>query len=77
MALTPLALGTATTAVLVIVAIRETRSIAQGTGEQGAQPQPHRQDALPRFRGWQRLIAVEQGISVSHHGILGWGTTVY
>jgi low temperature requirement protein LtrA len=40
-ALTPLALGTATTAVLVIVAIWETRSFAQRPGEQGAQPQPH------------------------------------
>jgi low temperature requirement protein LtrA len=41
MALTPLALGAATTAVLVVVAVWETRSFAKGPGEQRAQPQAH------------------------------------
>jgi low temperature requirement protein LtrA len=41
MALTPLALGAATTSVLVVVAIWETRSFARGPGEQRAQPQAH------------------------------------
>ncbi|HUQ10359.1 MAG TPA: low temperature requirement protein A [Steroidobacteraceae bacterium] len=41
MALTPLALGTATTAILVLVAVWETRSFAKGPGEQGAEPQTH------------------------------------
>jgi low temperature requirement protein LtrA len=42
LAATPLALGAATSGVLVIVAVWETRSFAKGPGEQGAEPQPHR-----------------------------------
>jgi low temperature requirement protein LtrA len=39
--LTPLALGAATTAILILVAVWETRSFAKGAGEQGAKPQAH------------------------------------
>lgn len=39
--LTPLTLGAATTAVLIVVAVWETRSFARGPGHQGAQPQSH------------------------------------
>ena len=41
LALTPLVLGGATTAILVIVAVWETRSFAQSAGQHGAQPQSH------------------------------------
>jgi low temperature requirement protein LtrA len=40
-ALTPLVLGAATTTILVVVAVWETRSFAKGPGEQGAEPQTH------------------------------------
>jgi low temperature requirement protein LtrA len=39
--LTPLALGAITTAILIIVAIWETRSFARGPGAQPAEQQPH------------------------------------
>jgi low temperature requirement protein LtrA len=39
--LTPLALGAATTAILILVAVWETRSFSQGAGEHGAEPQSH------------------------------------
>jgi low temperature requirement protein LtrA len=39
--LTPLALSAATTAVLILVAIWETRSFARQPGQQGAEPHPH------------------------------------
>jgi low temperature requirement protein LtrA len=39
--LTPLVLGAATTAILILVAVWETRSFAQGPREHGAQPQAH------------------------------------
>jgi low temperature requirement protein LtrA len=39
--LSPLALGAATTAILILVAVWETRSFARGPREHGAQPQPH------------------------------------
>ena len=39
--LSPLALGAATTAILIVVAVWETRSFARGPREHGAQPQPH------------------------------------
>jgi low temperature requirement protein LtrA len=39
--LTPLALGAATTGVLIVVAIWETRSFAKGPGHQAAEPHPH------------------------------------
>jgi low temperature requirement protein LtrA len=42
LSLTPLALGGATTAVLIVVAVWETRSFAQGAGEHGAEPESHR-----------------------------------
>jgi low temperature requirement protein LtrA len=39
--LTPLTLGAATTAILILVAVWETRSFAQGPREHGTQPKPH------------------------------------
>jgi low temperature requirement protein LtrA len=41
LALTPLALGAATTAILVVVAVWETRSFAGRAGQQRAEPQAH------------------------------------
>jgi low temperature requirement protein LtrA len=41
MAMTPLALGAATTAILVVVAIWESRSFARDSGQHGTQPEAH------------------------------------
>jgi hypothetical protein len=56
----------------IIVTVRGPRSRVANAGAQPAEQQAHRNDALRGIRRRQRLIAVEQRISVSHRRLLGW-----
>ena len=71
--LAPLAFGLAPTAVIIFVAIRETRFFFGCLGHRTRTPKSHRHDSLPGIPRWQGLVPIENWVSISHARIvLDW-----